>query len=163
MNDTDCRILRRPAATDDSQRSAAAGAGLITLPVHRDGSGTISGSANGKRGTSLSSSSRQRGRSVPAGANFVKSVPPYAAAARTKGRVPAPSGCRSNGDGLFVGNGSNVHGSVVGREKSRGDDGGMLAAGLENGIVWDRGSAEGGIDSGPTLCSSVSTLSREAF
>lgn len=39
----------------------------------------------------------------------------------------------------------------------------MLSEGLSNSIVWDRDSGEDGIDGGPTLCSSVSTLSGEAF
>lgn len=157
VNDADCRIMRRPPATDEPKRIAAAGAGVTTPSTHRDATGTTLGKkAGGKRGTSRSSSSRQRCRSVTAGANFVKSVSTSTAAARTKGRLPASLG---GDDGLFVGNGSKVPGSIIGGGRSRGDSGGIVAASTENNIVWDRDTGEGGLDGGPTLCSSLSTLS----
>lgn len=157
VNDTDCRILRRPPATaDDSKRSATDG--VATSSAHRAASGSIPRTARGKRGTSRSSSSRQRGRSGPAGASFLKSVSPSAAPARTKGRVPTMLGCRPDGHDMFVGNGSKVPGSIVGRAESRGD-----AGGAKESTVWGWDGGEGGLDGGPTLCSSVSTLSGEAF
>ncbi len=172
VNDADCRIVRRPQGTDESFCSVVnpTGTGVTTALAKGGVTGSIPRIDSKTNNTGRSSTSHQRGHSVPGGANFVRSAaPPSSGTGRSKGGKAsgklARSGCPSDGKDFFVGNSDSgrANSEGIAGTKGRGQGDTLASAGAQGNISFDRNWEEGGLDSGPTLCSSVSTLSGDAF
>ncbi|CAM9499246.1 unnamed protein product [Scytosiphon promiscuus] len=158
VNDADCRILRRSRASPARLEQAGS--------TRADGSMSRRDSvlaANGGR-CSHRSPSRQRGR-VAAGTNIIRSLSSPAAAKAVEERLAESTasenfGGPSVGLGLFIGKSSSCN-----RQRSSGGTGrkGSTCLVKNGSTVWEKDGSVGGPDGGRTFCSSVSTLSGEAF
>lgn len=173
VNDADCRVLRRPLATGGLTSTSETTTAQPEVVEHdkadqQDGRRrNVDKPANGKRGSSRLSSSRPRGPGDAAGTNFERSCVPSVAMGATKGQPVAaiaakPSANSAVGQDLFVGNNGRMHCGTDGRVSGI-ESAGMGAVVGSSSVAWDSKGGVGGLDGGPTMCSSVSTLSGEAF
>ncbi|CAM9614464.1 unnamed protein product, partial [Ectocarpus sp. 12 AP-2014] len=174
VNDADCRVLRRPLATggltSTSETTTTAPSEVVELNTtdQRDGRRlNVDKPANGKRGSSRRSASRPRDPGDAAGTNFVRNCGPSVAMGAIEGQPVAataakPSSNSAVGEDLFVGNSGRMHCGSDGRISGIGLAGLGPVVG-SNSVVWDSKGVVGDLDGGPTMCSSVSTLSGEAF
>ncbi|CAM9962775.1 unnamed protein product, partial [Ectocarpus sp. 8 AP-2014] len=174
VNDADCRVLRRPLATggltSTSETTATVQSDVVELNKtdQQDGHRLNVGRAvNGKRGSSRRSAARPRGPVDAAGTNFVRNCGPSVAMGATNGQPVAPIAARPSansaaGEDLFVGNSGRMHCGTNGVVSGIGSAGLRPVVG-SNSVVWDSKGGVGELDGGPTMCSSMSTLSGEAF
>ncbi|CAM9594842.1 unnamed protein product [Ectocarpus sp. 13 AM-2016] len=174
VNDADCRVLRRPLATggliSTSETTVTAPSEVVELNTTNQQDGrrlNVDKQANGKRGSSRRSTSRPRGPGEAAGTNVVRNCGPSVAMGAIKGQPVAakaarPSSNSAVGEDLFVGNSGRMHCGSDGRVSGIGSAGLGPVVG-SNSVVWESKDGVGELDGGPTMCSSVSTLSGEAF
>ncbi|CAM9625963.1 unnamed protein product, partial [Ectocarpus sp. 6 AP-2014] len=172
VNDADCRVLGRPLATagltSTSETTTTAQSGVIELSKtdQKDGRRlNVDKSANGKRSSSRRCASRRRGPGDAAGTNFVRNRGPSVAMGATKSQPVAaiaawPSANSAVGEDLFVGKSGRMHCGADGRISGMGSTGLGSVVG-SNSVVWDSKGGVGELNGGPTMCSSVSTLSGE--
>lgn len=175
VNDADCRVLRRPLATggltSTSETTITAQSEVVELNKTNQQDGrrlnVDKPAKNGKCGSSRRSVSRPRGPGDAAGTHFVRNCGPSVAMGAAKGQPVAPIAARPSaistaGEDLFVGNSGRMHCGTDGRVSGRGSArlGPVVGS---NSVVWDSKGGVGELDGGPTMCSSVSTLSGEAF